>query len=77
MTRAYLIGWPALATRVAVGCGDIGKQAVATRCTYQVQVEIPAVPRGAYPVEVLYQGPASGGPSVASFAPTKLQVTSR
>jgi hypothetical protein len=55
----------------------LGKQAVATLCTYQVQVEIPAVPPGAYPIEVLYQGPASGGPSFASFAPTKFQVTSR
>jgi hypothetical protein len=55
----------------------LGKQAVATLCTYQVQVEIPAVPPGAYPIEVLYQGPDSGGPSFASFAPTKFQVTSR
>jgi hypothetical protein len=55
----------------------LGKQAVARLCTYQVQVEIPAVPPGAYPIEVLYQGPASGGPSFASFAPTKFQVTSR
>ena len=55
----------------------LGKQAVATLCTYQVQVEIPAVPPGAYPIEVLYQGPTRGGPSFASFAPTKFQVTSR
>jgi hypothetical protein len=55
----------------------LGKQGVATLCTYQVDVEIPAVPPGTYPIEVLYQGPASGGPSFASFAPTKFQVTSR
>ena len=55
----------------------LGKQAVATLCTYQVQVEIPAVPPGAYPIEVLYEGPTRGGPSFASFAPTKFQVTSR
>jgi hypothetical protein len=55
----------------------LGKQAVATLCAYRVQVEIPAVPPGAYPIEVLYQGPDNGGPSFASFAPTKLQVTSR
>jgi hypothetical protein len=55
----------------------LGKQGVATLCTYQVHVEIPAVPPGTYPIEVLYQGPASSGPSFASFAPTKFQVTSR
>jgi len=55
----------------------LGKQAVATLCTYQLQVEIPAVPPGAYPIEVLYEGPTRGGPSFASFAPTKFQVTSR
>jgi hypothetical protein len=55
----------------------LGKRAVATLCTYQVQVEILAVPPGAYPIEVLYQGPDTGGPSFASFAPTKFQVTSR
>ena len=55
----------------------LGQQAVATLCTYQVRVEIPAVPPGTYPIEVLYQGPASGGPSFASFAPTKFQVTRR
>jgi hypothetical protein len=55
----------------------LGKQGVATLCTYQVQVEIPAVPPGKYPIEVLYQDPASGGPNFASFAPTKFQVTSR
>lgn len=53
----------------------LGKQAVATLCTYQVRVEIPAVPPGTYPIEVLYEGPASGGPSFASFAPTTFQVT--
>jgi hypothetical protein len=55
----------------------LGKQAIAALCTYQVQIEIPTVRPGAYPIEVLYQGPGSGGPSFASFAPTKFQVTSR
>ena len=55
----------------------IGKQGVAKLCTYQVHVKIPSVPPGTYPIEVLYQGPASGGPSFASFAPTKFHVTSR
>jgi cytoskeletal protein RodZ len=52
----------------------LGEQDVAKLCTYQVQVEIPPVAPGAYPIEVLYQGPDQGGPSVASFAPVNFQV---
>jgi len=55
----------------------LGKQAIATLCTYQVRVEIPTVPPGTYPIEVLYHRPARGGPSFASFAPIKFQVTRR
>jgi hypothetical protein len=54
----------------------LGKQDVAKLCRYQVQVEIPAAAAGTYPIEVLYQGPDSGGPSFASFAPADFQVTS-
>ena len=52
----------------------LGKQDVAELCTYQVQVEIPRVAPGAYPIEVLYQGPDQGGPGFASFAPVDFQV---
>jgi len=52
----------------------LGKQDVAKLCTYQVQVEIPSVAPGAYPIEVLYQGPDQAGPSVASFARVDFQV---
>ena len=56
----------------------LGRQDVAKLRTYKVRVEIPtAVPPGAYPIEVLYQRPDRGGPSVASFAPATFQVTSR
>jgi hypothetical protein len=55
----------------------LGKRAIATLCTFQVRVEIPTVPPGTYPIEVLYHGPARGGPSFASFAPIKFQVTRR
>jgi hypothetical protein len=53
----------------------LGKQDVAKLCTYQVQVDIPSVAPGTYPIEVLYQGPDRGGPSGASFAPVSFQVT--
>jgi hypothetical protein len=35
----------------------LGNQGVAALCTYQVQVEIPAVPPGKCPIEVLYEVP--------------------
>jgi hypothetical protein len=54
----------------------IGKQDVAKLCEYQVQVTIPSVLPGEYPIEVLYQSPDKGGPSFASFAPTNFRVTS-
>jgi hypothetical protein len=58
----------------------LGTQDVAKLCTYQVQVRIPSVPAGTYPIEVLYQAPGSeapsgGGTAFASFAPTNFQVT--
>jgi hypothetical protein len=74
--------WPSFSgsSPVAAVAGSrvrhLGTQDVATLCRYQVQVEIPAVSPGIFPIEVLYQGPDSGGPSVASFAPTNFQVTS-
>jgi hypothetical protein len=52
----------------------LGKQDVAKLCRYQVQVEIPRVALGGYPIEVLYRGPDQGGPSGASFAPVDFQV---
>lgn len=55
---------------------QLGTQNVANSCTYQVQVTIPSVPAGAYPIEVLYEGPdPSGGWSGASFGPVNYQVT--
>jgi hypothetical protein len=53
----------------------LGRQDVAKIRTYQVRVKIPSAPPGRYPIEVLYSGPDSGGPSFASFAPTTFQVT--
>jgi hypothetical protein len=53
----------------------LGTQDVAKLCIYQVRVEIPSVPPGTYPIEVLYEGPDLGGPSGASFAPVDFQVT--
>jgi hypothetical protein len=52
----------------------LGSQDVSKLCAYQVQVTVPAVPPGTYPIEVLDQGPDVGGPSFASFAPTDFQV---
>jgi hypothetical protein len=52
----------------------LGKQDVAKLCTYRVQVDIPSVAPGTYPIEVLYQGPDRGGRSGASFAPVNFQV---
>ena len=55
---------------------QLGTQNVANSCTYQVQVTIPSVPAGTYPIEVLYEGPdTSGGWSGASFGPVNYQVT--
>lgn len=58
----------------------LGTQDVAKLCTYQVQVKIPSVPPGTYPIEVLYQAPgheapSGGGTTFASFAPANFQVT--
>ena len=55
----------------------LGTQDVSKLCTYQVQVRIPSVAPGTYPIEVLYRGPDQGGPSFASFAPADFQVTGR
>jgi hypothetical protein len=52
----------------------LGKQDVAKLCAYQVQVDIPSVAPGRYPIEVLYQGPDRGGLSGASFVPVNFQV---
>src|SRR5919204_2166695 len=41
----------------------LGKQDVAKLCTYRVQVDIPSVAPGTYPIEVLYHGPDRGGGS--------------
>lgn len=58
----------------------LGHQGVAKLCTYHVQVTIPRVAPGTYPIEVLDQAPGhesggGGGTSFASFAPTEFQVT--
>jgi hypothetical protein len=58
----------------------LGTQDVSKTCTYQVQIKIPSVPQGTYPIEVLYQAPGHEPPSgdgttFASFAPTDFQVT--
>jgi hypothetical protein len=58
----------------------LGTQDVAKLCTYQVQVKIPSVQPGTYPIEVLYQAPgheapSGGGTTFASFAPANFQVT--
>ena len=53
----------------------LGKQGVANRCTYRIKIEIPSVPPGRYPIEVLSQAPDKGGPSTASFAPANFEVT--
>jgi hypothetical protein len=49
----------------------LGRQGVAGSCRYSVQVRIPAVRRGRYPIEVLY----GQGKSDASFAPVTFRVT--
>jgi hypothetical protein len=58
----------------------LGTQDVSKLCTYQVQVKIPPVAPGTYPIEVLNQGPgheapSGGGTTFASFAPTEFHVT--
>jgi hypothetical protein len=58
----------------------LGTQDVSKLCTYQVQVTIPSVAPGTYPIEVLYQAPgqeapSGGGTTFASFAPAYFQVT--
>jgi hypothetical protein len=58
----------------------LGTQDVSKLCTYQVQVKIPPVAPGTYPIEVLNQAPGheapdGGGTSFATFAPTDFQVT--
>jgi hypothetical protein len=57
----------------------LGTRDVSNLCTYEAQVTIPAVPPGAYPIEVLYKWapgyPDGSGWGMASFAPTDFQVT--
>ena len=58
----------------------LGTQDVSKLCTYEVQVTIPSVAPGTYPIEVLYQAPgqeapSGGGTTFASFAPADFQVT--
>jgi cytoskeletal protein RodZ len=58
----------------------LGTQDVSKLCTYQVQVTIPPVAPGTYPIEVLNQAPGheapnGGGTTFATFAPTDFQVT--
>lgn len=57
----------------------LGRQDVAKLCRYEVQVRIPRVARGKYPIEVLYEAPgheapSGGGKSFASFSPTDFRV---
>jgi hypothetical protein len=58
----------------------LGTQDVSKLCIYQVQVRIPPVSPGTYPIEVLnqapgHEAPGGGGTSFATFAPTDFQVT--
>jgi len=49
----------------------LGRQNVAKLCRYRLHVAIPSVPRGRYPIEVLYGDAKSG----ASFGPVTFRVT--
>ena len=49
----------------------LGTQDVARRCRYRLQVTVPAVQPGRYPIEVL----AGTGKSQSSFAPVTFRVT--
>jgi hypothetical protein len=44
-------------------------------CTFQVAFTVPDVPRGSYPVVVIYGGEDVGGPSFAAFEPVSFEVT--
>jgi hypothetical protein len=58
---------------------QLATQDVAGPCSYRLDVTIPSVPPGTYPIEVLYRWapgyPDGSGWGEASFAPTEFRVT--